>query len=133
MTRARLRPDDRLEVAIGIVGDCPDAAFLVARQGTILAWNAAASELFGIPAWDASARNCAVVVQGCSPALVPICRAGCPLLTDTEPVPRSAAMRVRCGSLARGRPVSMQHLPIRDPLLGTTIAVLHLVEPRPGG
>jgi hypothetical protein len=131
MTSARLRPDDYLQVAKGIVGDCSDAAFLADGQGTIVAWNTAASELFGIVAWDASARNCAAVVQGCSPAGVPICQARCPLLRDAGRVPRSMGMRVPSGSLGRSRPVNVQHLPIRDPRLGTTIAVLHLVEPRP--
>lgn len=129
MPRDRLRPDDRLQVAIDIVGDCSDAAFLVDRQGTIVAWNAAASELFGIAAWDASARSCAAVVQGCSPSAEPICRAGCHLLRDAGAASRSTEMRVTCGSLGRSRPVNVQHLPIRDPGLGTTIAVLHLVEP----
>jgi PAS domain-containing protein len=132
MTGARLLPDDRLQAAIDIVGDCPDAAFLVARGGTIVAWNRAASELFGIPAWDASARNCAAVVQGCSPAGEPVCRAGCPLLTDVARAPRSVAMRVRCGGLGAGRTVSVHHLPVRDARLGTTIAVLHLVDAAPG-
>jgi hypothetical protein len=132
MTRSRLLPDDRLPVAIDIVGDCPDAAFLVAREGTIVAWNTAASELFGIPVWDASARNCAVVVQGRSPAGAPVCRAGCPLLNDGAQAPRSVAMRVRGGGLGPGRPVNVHHLPVRDSRLGTTIAVLHLVDAAPG-
>jgi PAS fold len=131
MTSARLLTEDRLQVAIGIVGDCSDAAFLVDRQGTIVAWNAAACELFGIVAWDASARNCASVVRGCSPAGVPICRAGCPLLSDAGRATRSTEMQVPCGRLGRSRPVNLQHVPIRDPQAGATIAVLHLVEPRP--
>jgi hypothetical protein len=133
MTSARLLSEDRLQVAIGIVGDCSDAAFLADGQGSVVAWNTAASELFGIVTWDASARNCAAIVQGCSPAGVPICQARCPLLRDAVRVPRSMEMRVPSGSIGRSRPVNVQHLPIRDPRLGTTIAVLHLVEPRPAG
>ena len=133
MTMARLRPDAILALAIGIVGDCSDAAYLVDGRGTIVAWNAAASELFGIAAWDASARNCAAVVQGCSRAGTPICRAGCPFLDESAPAPPSMEMRIPSGSLGRSRPVTIQHLPIRDPALGSKIAILHLVEPHPGG
>jgi hypothetical protein len=57
MTRSRLLPDDRLQVAIDVVGDCPDAAFLVAREETIVAWNTAASELFGILVWSWGRRS----------------------------------------------------------------------------
>jgi hypothetical protein len=128
MTRAGLRPDDGMQAAIGMVGDCPDAAFLVDRDGTIIAWNTAASELFGRPAWEASAHTCAAIVKGCSPAGSPLCRAGCPLLTDKGPAPRSAVMRIRNGGLGPGRSVQVHHLPIRDPRLGTTIAMLHVID-----
>src|SRR4029077_15019557 len=128
MTRARPRADDAIQVAKGMVGDCPDAAFLVARDGTILAWNSPASELFGIATWQASAHRCAGVVQGCSAAGEPVCRAGCPLLTGRKAAPSSAPMRVRFGGLKGGRSVRVHHLPIRDAQLGTTIAVLHLVD-----
>ena len=133
MTMARLRPDAILGLAIGIVGDCSDAAYLVDGRGTIVAWNTAASELFGIAAWDASARSCAAVVQGCSPAGTPICRAGCPFLKESQPAPPSVEMRIPSGGLGRSRLVNIQHLPIRDPVSSTTIAVLHVVEPQPGG
>jgi len=130
MTRARLQTDDLMQLAIGIVGDCPDAAFLVATDGTIVAWNTPASELFGIATWDASAHNCGAIVHGFSQSGEPICRAGCPLLTGREPAPPSTAMRVRSGLLDSVRAVNVHHLPIRDAMLGTTIAVLHLVDPR---
>jgi hypothetical protein len=128
MTKAGLRPDDRMRVAIGIVGDCSDAAFLVAGEGTIVAWNTAASELFGIAAWDASARSCAVVVNGCSASGEAICRTGCPLLKGATPAPASTAMRIRRGRLGPERSIHVHHLPIKDPERGTTIAMLHLVD-----
>lgn len=132
MIKAGLRPDDLIQVAIGIVGDCPDAAFLVAGEGTIIAWNTAASELFGIAAWDASARNCAVVVQGCSVSGETICRAGCPLLIGSTCAPRAVAMRIPSGRIAPRRTVQVHHLPIKDQERDTTIAMLHLVDADPG-
>jgi hypothetical protein len=131
MTKSGLQPDDRMRAATGIVGDCADAASVATREGTIVAWNAAASELFGIATWDASAQSCAVVVQGCMVSGEAICRAGCPLLIGSTSAPRSVAMLIPRGRLGPGRAVHVHHLPIKDPRLGT-IAMLHLVDPDPG-
>jgi hypothetical protein len=40
-------------------------------------------------------------------------------------------MRVRCGGLGSGRAVHVQHVPIKDLRRGTTIAMVHLVDPEP--
>jgi hypothetical protein len=129
MTRGRAQADDLIQLAVGIVGDCPEAAFLVATDGTILAWNSRATEVLGIPAWEASARSCAKVVCGHSADGAPICTAGCPLLTGAVAVPQALAMRVRSGGPGSSRAVHVQHLPIKDPRLGTTLAMLHLIDP----
>jgi hypothetical protein len=131
MTRGRARADDPIQLAVGIVGDCPDAAFLVATDGAILAWNSRATEVFGVPAWEASAHNCAAVVCGHTADGVPVCKWGCPLLSGAEPAPGAVAMRVRSGSLGSDRAVLVQHLPVKDPRRGTTIAMIHLVDPEP--
>jgi hypothetical protein len=118
-----------VQLAIGVVGDCAGAAFLVARDGTIVAWNSRATEVFGIPAWGASAHNCAAVVCGHTADGVPVCKRACPLLSGAEPAPGAVAMRVRSGGLGSDRAVLVQHVPIKDPRRGTTIAMLHLVDP----
>jgi PAS domain-containing protein len=131
MTRTRGLAEDLIQTAAGFVGDCPDAAFLVAQDGTIVAWNSPATDLFGIPPWEASAHNCATVICGRSADGAPLCRIGCPLLAGAEPVPGPVAMRVRCGGLGSGRAVHVQHVPIKDLRRGTTIAMVHLVDPEP--
>jgi PAS domain-containing protein len=131
MTRTRVLGEDLIQAATGFVGDCPDAAFLVARDGTIVAWNSPASDLFGIPAWEASGRNCATVICGRSADGAILCRIGCPLLAEAEPVPGPVAMHVRGGGLGSGRAVQIQHVPIKDLRRGATIAMIHLVDPEP--
>jgi PAS domain-containing protein len=130
MTRTRVPAADLIQAAAHFVGECPDAAFLVARDGTILAWNSPATDLFGVPAWEASAHNCAEVVRGRSAEGASLCSTHCPLLTGlAEPVPGPVLMRVGCGGRGSGRAVNVQHVAIRNPLRGTTIAMVHLVDP----
>jgi hypothetical protein len=131
MTRTRVPAEDLIQAAADFVGDCPDAAFLVARDGTIVAWNPPASYLLGIPAWVASARNCADVIRGRAADGAPLCRIGCPLLAGAEPFPGPVAMRVSGGGLGSGRPVRVQHVPIKDLQRGATVAMVHLVDPEP--
>ncbi|HEY8681323.1 MAG TPA: hypothetical protein VIN01_09760 [Candidatus Dormibacteraeota bacterium] len=130
MTRTRDLTEDLIRAAAGFVGDCPEAAFLVAGDGTIVAWNSQATNLFGIPAWEASAHNCAKVVCGHSAEGAALCSPACPLPAGTaEPVPGPVAMLVRCGGLGSGRAVHVRHVPIKDPQRDSTIAMVHLVEP----
>jgi hypothetical protein len=129
MTRTRVAAEDLIQAAAHFVGDCPDAAFLVAADGTIVAWNSQATDLFGIPAWEASAHNCAKVVCGRSRDGAILCRTGCPMLTGAaEPVPGPVSMRVTCGGRGSSLAVHIQHVPIKDPLGGATIAMVHLVD-----
>jgi PAS domain-containing protein len=129
MTPTRARTEDLIRAAAGFVGDCPDAAFLVAPDGTIVAWNSEATDLFGIPAWEASAHQCATVICGRAADGASLCSIDCPLLAGAEPVPGPVAMRVRCGRLGSDRAVRLQHVPIRDLRRGTTVAMVHLVHP----
>ncbi|HEY8761537.1 MAG TPA: PAS domain-containing protein [Candidatus Dormibacteraeota bacterium] len=130
MTRTRVPAEDLIQAAAHFVGECQDAAFLVARDGTIVAWNTRAAELFGIPAWEASAHNCAKLVRGRSADGAPLCSTNCPLLAGlAEPVPGPVPICVGYGSRGSGRAVNVQHVPIKNPLRGTTIAMVHLVDP----
>ena len=130
MTRTRVPVEYLFKAAAHFVGECPDAAFLAARDGTVLAWNSAATDLFGVPAWVASAQNCANVVRGRSADGAPLCSTHCPLLAGlAEPVPGPVPIWVACGSRGSGRAVNVQHVPIKDPRRGTTIAMVHLVDP----
>jgi hypothetical protein len=129
MTRARVLTEDLIQAAAQFVGDCPDAAFLAAGDGTIVAWNSRATDLFGIPAWVASAHNCAKVVCGRSWDGAILCRTGCPLLTGAaEPVPGPVPMRVTSGRSGSSLAVHVQHVPIKDPVAGATIAMVHLID-----
>ena len=122
-----------LSTAAGIVGDCAEPAFLVGMDGTILAWNSAASEFFGIAAWHAAGRNCALVVRGCSLDGTAACQPNCTVLVALAQGIAAEAMEMvaRTGDLPAGRrPALVHHLPITHPDAGP-LGVLHVLAPQP--
>ncbi|TMC08428.1 MAG: hypothetical protein E6J29_14775 [Chloroflexi bacterium] len=78
--RRRLTPDELVAAARTTVAECAMPAFLVGADSRIMAWNGAALEFFGIPAWNASALSCALVVHGCLRDGKPVFTPGCWLL-----------------------------------------------------
>ena len=125
-----MEPDEVLSVAVGIVDDCSDPAFLVSMEGKVLAWNGAACAFFGIAAWQASADNCATVVRGHAEDGEALCVADCPI---REQLRRGvAAQEMDVVALTGARPSTprrahVHHLPVTHPDAGP-LGILHLLS-----
>jgi len=126
-----LSPEDLLAVAAGMIRDTSTPAFLVDTDGTIRAWNTAACEFFGIPAWQATAHSCSLVVRGCQDGGEPLCTRKCSQLQAFRrgQAMESMEMVVRTGRLPSSRRSAIvHHLPLTHPDAGP-VAVLHLLFP----
>jgi hypothetical protein len=66
-----------------------DAAFLTNAQGTIAAWNTAATELLGHPATRAVGSRCAILLEGVRMHGAPVCTHPC-LMVQGLPTQRSS-------------------------------------------
>jgi PAS domain-containing protein len=93
-------------------------------EGTLLAWNTAATELFGLPPWQASSHACFEVLRGLRRQGLAACSADCPVLAGlaSHTVPRGADAILE----PSGTPVRMHHLAVWDEL-DRPVAVLLLV------
>ena len=67
-----------------------DAAFLTDAQGTITAWNPAATELLGHPATRAVGSRCAVLLEGVKMHGAPVCTHPCLMVQGLLPTQRSS-------------------------------------------
>jgi diguanylate cyclase (GGDEF)-like protein len=67
-----------------------DAAFLTEAQGTIAAWNTAATELLGHPATRAVGSRCAVLLEGVKMLGAPVCTQPCLMVQGLLPTQRSS-------------------------------------------
>ncbi|TMD54786.1 MAG: hypothetical protein E6I85_05405 [Chloroflexi bacterium] len=129
--RRRLTPDELVAAARTTVAECAMPAFLVGADSRIMAWNGAASEFFGIPAWNASALSCALVVHGCLRDGKPVCTPGCWLLNGKKagPVPEAMEMVIRTGRPPSGQRLArVIHTRITHPRAGQ-LGLLHTMIP----
>ena len=126
--------DQSLDEATRLFATSPEPAFVVDLEGKIVFWNAAADDLFGVPASEALGRPCAMVVRGLSRVGEIQCTRTCPLLArasqdDSYSV---AEMRVpRMPRPARWSRRRVHHLPLEDDS-GEAGYVLHVVTDVPG-
>lgn len=111
------------------VAEAAEAAFIVALDGTVVSWNAAAAELFGIPRWQAIGAPCPSLVRGRTAQGQVVCCAGCSVLqiaaSGRSASPMDLSVPARRGAGRRTLRVHVVTLKDQD---GQPRAVLHLVE-----
>jgi PAS domain-containing protein len=125
-----MEPDEVLSVAVAIVDDSSDPAFLVSMDGKILAWNRAACEFFGIPVWQASAQNCAAVVGGHAEDGEALCVRDCSIREQLRQGVSAKEMDMVALTGARPsttRRARVHHLPVTHPDAGP-LGILHLLS-----
>jgi DNA-binding CsgD family transcriptional regulator len=111
------------------VGELSQPAFAVSLDGEVVHWNRSASVLFGIPATQAAARPCWLMVGGRSYTGARLCTPDCPVLAAgaagaAVPPPLEMLVATRQG---RRRSVRVHHLVLKDPA-GAPRVLLHLVD-----
>ena len=114
----------------------PEPTFAVAMSGEVVGWNAAVTQLLGMPEAKAVGRKCWSVLAGRALDGTLFCRATCPILHAARAGHSSAPVEVVRGRPSRGGTarvgganphVVLHHLALRDPE-GQPSAVVHLVE-----
>ena len=118
-----------VDSARSMVTGAADPAFLVDMDGKILAWNSAATELFGVAAWQASSHSCFKLMCSLRCDGEPACRADCPVLARIAVGSVPAATEVNLEPTSA--PLLVHHLAIWDER-NRPVAVLHLIG-RVGG
>ncbi|MFI5287759.1 MAG: diguanylate cyclase domain-containing protein, partial [Candidatus Dormibacteria bacterium] len=83
-------PADLPMITPGQVERLADAAFLTDAQGTIAAWNMAATELLGHPATRAVGSRCAVLLEGVKMHGAPVCTHPCLVARGLLPAQQSS-------------------------------------------
>jgi DNA-binding CsgD family transcriptional regulator len=124
-----VRKHDRVQDLARQVADPAEAAFVVALDGTVVSWNTAAVELFGVPLRQALGAPCQAIVRGRTALGQPLCCMGCPPL-ETARTGHSAPPFDLTVPASRGldqRRVRVHVVTLRDPD-GQPQGVLHLVE-----
>jgi DNA-binding CsgD family transcriptional regulator len=114
---------------VGLLQESPEATFVVAMDGTIVYWNAAAAELFGIPTSRALRRPCHLVVRGCTASGEPVCGPGCHVQVEAR-LGRAVGTKelmIRPEGRGAARWVQLHHVGLRDEN-GQPAAMLHLVD-----
>ncbi len=124
---------DRARRAASALGESGGAAFVVALDGTVVAWNDAAAALLGIPAETAIGQKCWELVRGVGPDGRPVCHSRCAVMDGARrgvahhyvdalvPLRGSDA---RAGAGAR-RHLVMDGMILRDPASAAPAAVRH--------
>lgn len=124
---------ERARRAASALGEYGGAAFVVALDGTVVAWNDAAATLLGVPVKTAIGQKCWELVQGVGPDGRPVCHPRCAVMDGARrgvahqyvdalvPLPGSGA---RAGAGAR-RHLVMGNLILRDPVSAAPAAVRH--------
>ena len=118
-----------------MIGNTALPAFAVGATGELIAWNAAAEQLFGYPAPSVLGRPCHDVLCGLDLHGNRYCDADCPIMR----MARRGEEPNRFTLLARGRSgetldVSMSVLPVEDPRAGglALVHVVHRTQPGAG-
>ncbi|MBI4491955.1 MAG: helix-turn-helix transcriptional regulator [Chloroflexi bacterium] len=111
------------------LADSPEPTFVVALDGTIVAWNPAAAELFDVPAWQAIGQPCQAIIAGATAQGDAVCCAACVVLREAA-AGRSAPatdLVATLGRPARRRWLRVHVVGLKD-AEGQPQGVLHLVE-----
>ena len=110
--------------ARSMVSGAGDPAFLVDMEGTLLAWNSAATELFGVTPWQASSHPCSEAMRNLRRKGEAACSADCPILAGLVLGSIPAAIDVILQPT--GSPLRIHHVAVWDERK-LPVAVLHLV------
>lgn len=128
-----MEPDELIDAAVGMVGDCGDAAFLVTMDGTIVAWNERATEFFGVAPWHACQKDCATVVRAFTPSGDVVCTPDCPVRARAGHAIVTPEIRVNVlvdDVPSNVRHAHVHHLPIVHEDAGP-LAILHVIGREP--
>lgn len=120
---------EHLRALANQLADSPEPMVVVALDGTILRWNAAATSLFGVPARQAEGRPCWEIVAGRTSDGEPICSSACGFLLEarSDRTPPPTEMIIRRRQVAQDLAVMVHHLTLRDEQ-GQPRALVHLIE-----
>ena len=110
--------------ARSMVSGAGDPAFLVDMEGKLLAWNSAATDLFGVAPWQASSHPCSEAMRNLRRQGEAACSADCPILAGLVHGSIPAAIDVILQPT--GLPLSIHHVAVWNER-NRPVAVLHLV------
>jgi PAS domain S-box-containing protein len=103
-----------------------DPAFVVNGMGVIIAWNAAAKELFGLSEMEVLGKDCWAIVDGCDWRATRVCTRNCVVLEIARKHRRLSSFDVRVNTAGgKRRWVRVSVLVART---GATEALVHILH-----